>query len=305
MSTTPIPGPVANQLRQGLTLRIGTAAQALEETSLIDRRNRTYEKIAEHFQQIDALHALLDALGWQHQPDPMAIRVDLDAHRSAVDAGLDEAIGILRDFTDEGSPGAHRQAAAELHEVEVFKTSLPAMEAGAPRPTKESINRQMGLICLGETFQRVRKQQQISVADLAGRTGIDAVQISNLESGRLDPEYDLLIALADGLGVRPYAFDSRVLHEVVPSRPGSGGSLGSRRQTLRRRSSALGLVQGHDVPRHHHRVNGEELTDGGWLSGPHSTARRVVYQALNQTDHSDVVAGHRDRCSDLRTHGNR
>jgi hypothetical protein len=201
VSTTSIPGPVANQLRQGLTLRIGAAAQALEEASLTDRRNRTYEQFAEHFQQIDALHALLNALGWQHEPDPVTIHVDLDAHRSAVDTGLKEAIGILRDFADEGSPDARRQAAVELREVDDFKTSLPAMEAGPPSSGKESINMQAELIRLGETFQQVREQQQISVADLAGRTGIYAFQISNLEAGHLDPEYELLIALANGMGV--------------------------------------------------------------------------------------------------------
>jgi hypothetical protein len=127
-TTTIIPGPVANQLRQGLTLRIGAAAQALEEASLIDRRNRTYETFAEHFQQIDALHALLDALGWKHGPDQVTIDVDLDPHRAATNAGLNEAIVILRDFTDEGSPDARRQAVAELREIEDFKTSLPGFD---------------------------------------------------------------------------------------------------------------------------------------------------------------------------------
>jgi DNA-binding XRE family transcriptional regulator len=201
MSTTTIPGPVANQLRQGLALRIGVAAQALEEASLIERRNRTYEMFAEHFQQIDALHALLSALGWEHEPDPVTIQVDLDTHRRATDAGLKEAIGILRNFADEGSSDVRRQAAAELREVENFKMSLPAIEAGAPSPAKESINIQAELIRLGETFQQVREQQQATVADLACRTGIDVSQISNLEAGRLDPEYDLLIALANGMGV--------------------------------------------------------------------------------------------------------
>ena len=201
MRNITIPGPVANQLRQGLALRIGAAAQALEQASLTERRNRTYEQFAKHFQQLDALHALLSALGWEHQPDPAATHVDLDAHRPAVDAGLKEAIGILRDFTDEGSPDARRQAAAELREVENFKTSLPAMDARAPSPAKDSINIQAELIRLGKTFQQVREQQQATVADLARRTGIDALQISNLEAGRLDPEYDLLIALAHGMGV--------------------------------------------------------------------------------------------------------
>ena len=47
-----------------------------------------------------------------------------------------------------------------------------------------------------------RHQQGVSVADLAARTGIDVSQISDLEAGRFDPTYDVMIALADGMGVR-------------------------------------------------------------------------------------------------------
>lgn len=53
----------------------------------------------------------------------------------------------------------------------------------------------------GESFRQVREQQRVSVADLAARTGIDAQRISALEAGRLDPAYDVMIALADGMGV--------------------------------------------------------------------------------------------------------
>ncbi|HTB51014.1 MAG TPA: hypothetical protein VK701_08570 [Solirubrobacteraceae bacterium] len=55
MANISIPGPVTNDLRQGLILRMGDAAQALEEASLIDRRERSYETFAEHFEQIDAI----------------------------------------------------------------------------------------------------------------------------------------------------------------------------------------------------------------------------------------------------------
>jgi transcriptional regulator with XRE-family HTH domain len=61
------------------------------------------------------------------------------------------------------------------------------------------------LIRFGQTIRRVREQEGISVADLAGRTGIDARKISALEAGRFDPAYD---ALADGIGVR--------LSELIP-----------------------------------------------------------------------------------------
>jgi transcriptional regulator with XRE-family HTH domain len=58
------------------------------------------------------------------------------------------------------------------------------------------------LIRFGETFRQVREREDISVADLAARTGIDTEQIDALEAGRLDPAFDVMIALADGIGVR-------------------------------------------------------------------------------------------------------
>jgi transcriptional regulator with XRE-family HTH domain len=61
------------------------------------------------------------------------------------------------------------------------------------------------LIRFGETFRRVREREDVSVADLAARVGVDAEQINALEAGRLDPAFDVMIALADGIGVRPSA----------------------------------------------------------------------------------------------------
>jgi len=64
------------------------------------------------------------------------------------------------------------------------------------------MNEQAELIRFGETFRSVREQEGVSVADLAATTGIDAQQINALESGRLDPAFDVMCALADGIGVR-------------------------------------------------------------------------------------------------------
>jgi hypothetical protein len=125
MTHISIPGPVTNDLRQGLTLRMGDAAQALEEASLIDRRERSYETFAEHFEQIDAIRDLFDALGWEHvEADPANVEIDLDDHREALEAGLDEAIMMVRTFTTEGSPQDRQQAVIDLAQVERFAASL-------------------------------------------------------------------------------------------------------------------------------------------------------------------------------------
>jgi transcriptional regulator with XRE-family HTH domain len=54
----------------------------------------------------------------------------------------------------------------------------------------------------GEAVRQEREQQRLSVADLAVRSSIAARRISKIEAGRLDPRYDVVIALADGLGVQ-------------------------------------------------------------------------------------------------------
>ena len=64
------------------------------------------------------------------------------------------------------------------------------------------MNEQAELRRLGEAFRQVREQQRVSVAELAATTGIDPQHISDLEAGQLDPDLDMLITLADGLGVR-------------------------------------------------------------------------------------------------------
>ena len=60
---------------------------------------------------------------------------------------------------------------------------------------------QTELIRFGRTVRRIRERKGVSVADLAARTGIDAQQINALEAGRLDPAFDVMCALADGIGV--------------------------------------------------------------------------------------------------------
>jgi transcriptional regulator with XRE-family HTH domain len=64
------------------------------------------------------------------------------------------------------------------------------------------MNEQAELIRFGEAFRRAREREGVSVADLAAGTGIDAQQIKALEAGRLDPAFDVMCALADGIGVR-------------------------------------------------------------------------------------------------------
>jgi transcriptional regulator with XRE-family HTH domain len=57
------------------------------------------------------------------------------------------------------------------------------------------------LLALGQTIKQVRQRQGTSTHKLAAAAGIEQQQIEKLETGELDPTYDLLLDLAEALDV--------------------------------------------------------------------------------------------------------
>jgi transcriptional regulator with XRE-family HTH domain len=83
--------------------------------------------------------------------------------------------------------------------------SLERIEAGEPDldadvNTDKTIS-DPDLIALGHTVRATRQQKGMSVAELAAATGFKRRRLVRIEAGELDPRYDGLIALADGLDV--------------------------------------------------------------------------------------------------------
>lgn len=70
----------------------------------------------------------------------------------------------------------------------------------------EQVEIERALLLLGKAIREVREQQGISTRELAAATGVARARIEALEDGRLDPDYELLIVLADGVGVRVSVF---------------------------------------------------------------------------------------------------
>ncbi len=66
--------------------------------------------------------------------------------------------------------------------------------------------RHQSLIVLGKAIQAVREQHGLSAAALAAAAGVAPTRLAALEEGQLDPDFELLIALAEGMGIRPSAF---------------------------------------------------------------------------------------------------
>jgi transcriptional regulator with XRE-family HTH domain len=61
------------------------------------------------------------------------------------------------------------------------------------------------LLLLGKAIGQIRAERGLSVGELAAAAGIEIERVQALEAGQLDPDYELLLTLAEGLGVRPSA----------------------------------------------------------------------------------------------------
>jgi len=59
---------------------------------------------------------------------------------------------------------------------------------------------------LGQAIRSVREEKTLTVADLATAADISSERLKTLERGELDPDYDLLITLAECLDTRPSTF---------------------------------------------------------------------------------------------------
>jgi transcriptional regulator with XRE-family HTH domain len=97
-------------------------------------------------------------------------------------------------------------SASELAEASgIPLRSLERIEAGEPDPDADATTDKTApapeLIALGRMVRVAREQKGMSVAELAEAAGFKRRRLVRIEAGELDPRYDGLVALADGLGV--------------------------------------------------------------------------------------------------------
>jgi transcriptional regulator with XRE-family HTH domain len=84
------------------------------------------------------------------------------------------------------------------------QTKAPDLQSDAPESACPA--GQDRLIVLGRAVRGCRERARLNPSDLAASTGIEATRILALEDGQLDPDLDLLLTLAEAIGVRPSAF---------------------------------------------------------------------------------------------------
>ncbi|MGO9514953.1 MAG: helix-turn-helix domain-containing protein [Steroidobacteraceae bacterium] len=73
--------------------------------------------------------------------------------------------------------------------------TAPAFSGG---PGAANVGRQLGAVA-----RRVRESHGLTLTDVASTAGISAGMLSRLETGRVTPSLETLVALAGALGVRP------------------------------------------------------------------------------------------------------
>jgi len=107
------------------------------------------------------------------------------------------------------------------------RRSAPS-ERGGERPAPDSIEREAvparsaerrpgerrpgdnPAMDLGRTARRLRESQNLTLADVARRADISSAMLSRLETGRVSPSLETIVALAQSLGVTPSVLMQRV-----------------------------------------------------------------------------------------------
>jgi transcriptional regulator with XRE-family HTH domain len=69
----------------------------------------------------------------------------------------------------------------------------------------QSSYKEPNLLILGRAIKLMREQRAMSAHELADASGVTPERIGALEAGQLDPTYELLLEIADGLGAQPSA----------------------------------------------------------------------------------------------------
>jgi DNA-binding XRE family transcriptional regulator len=65
------------------------------------------------------------------------------------------------------------------------------------------------LVFFGQAIGEQRAQREMTVGELAGKVGISKRRLERLEAGKVDPEWELWLALAEALHVRASSFAER------------------------------------------------------------------------------------------------
>jgi transcriptional regulator with XRE-family HTH domain len=83
----------------------------------------------------------------------------------------------------------------------------------------ETGEQRRNLSLLGQAIREIRQRRGLTTHGLATAAGVDEQRVAAVESGQLDADFELLLKLAGGMGLRPSAFILRA-EELAVKRAG-------------------------------------------------------------------------------------
>ena len=92
--------------------------------------------------------------------------------------------------------------------VHPSKRNLKPRQAPTARVEVESCD--TPAVDLGRTARKLRESQNLTLADVAQRADISSAMLSRLETGRVSPSLETIVALAQALGVTPSHLMQRI-----------------------------------------------------------------------------------------------
>jgi len=105
-------------------------------------------------------------------------------------------------------PPLSRKPPSAGRKLESGVLSGKTLRGKAPASTLERT--QSPTVDLGRTARRLRESQNLTLADVARRAEISSAMLSRLETGRVSPSLETIVALARALGVTASALMQRV-----------------------------------------------------------------------------------------------
>jgi transcriptional regulator with XRE-family HTH domain len=86
----------------------------------------------------------------------------------------------------------------------------PAQKRRGPVASPAPERAENPAVDLGRTARRLRESQNLTLADVARRANISSAMLSRLETGRVSPSLETIVALSEALGVTASALMQRV-----------------------------------------------------------------------------------------------
>jgi len=83
-------------------------------------------------------------------------------------------------------------------------------ERPQPERLKAAVRTESPAVDLGRTARRLRESQNLTLADVAARADISSAMLSRLETGRVSPSLETIVALSQALGVTASVLMQRV-----------------------------------------------------------------------------------------------